>query len=177
MKNYLTEDKRVWEIENFLFEEELLRFDEHIKQTEWVTQERWPNPTYFNNTSVFPDIKFIIDRAMKLTDYKYMWDGMGIIMRIQPGMELNPHIDDYNNPKSGLINDWLSATIYLNDEFEGGELYYSNLNIDYKPKRGSIVFHPGFEELYMHGVREVMGSSRHAIGLVGKSLTWKKQIV
>jgi hypothetical protein len=176
MKNYLTEDNRVWEVENFLSEEELIRFDDHIKQTEWVTQERWVNPTYFNNTSVFPDIKFIENRATKLTDYKYIWGGLGIIMRIQPGMELNPHVDDYNKP-SLVKHDCLSATIYLNDDFEGGELYYSNLNIDYKPKRGSIVFHPGFEDLYMHGVREVIGSSRHAIGLVGKSLTWKKQIV
>jgi len=172
MKNYLTEDNRVWEIENFLSEEELLKFDDHIKQTEWVTQERWTNTTYLNNTSVFPDIKFIEDRATKLTDHKYIWSGFGIIMRIQPGMKLNPHVDNYNRPDF-IKHDCLSATIYLNDDFEGGELYYSNLNIDYKPKRGSIVFHPGFEDLYMHGVKKVIGSSRHAMGLVGRSLTPK----
>jgi hypothetical protein len=177
MINYLTEDKRVWEIENFLSEEELSRFDDHIKKTEWVTQEKWENVTYKNNTSIFPDVKFIIDRTADATDHKYLWSSMGIIMRIQPSMYLSPHVDNYNNPDSDLTKNWLSAHIYLNDNFDGGELYYANLNINYKPKRGSIVFHPGFEDIYMHGVKKVVGSDRYAIGLVGKSLTSKIYLV
>jgi hypothetical protein len=172
MKNYLTEDKRVWEIEKFLSEEELSMLDSHIEKTEWVTQEGWSNPLWFNNTSVFPDPSFIIDKVSAATDHAYSWNSIGIIMRIPIGGGLNSHVDNYNDPKSGEKNNFMSETLYLNDNYEGGELYYEYLKIDYKPKRGSIVFHPGFENIYKHGVRKVTGGSdRYAMGLVGKSLT------
>ena len=171
MKRYLTEDKRVWEIENFLSDEDLARFEDHISKTEWVTKDGWSNPLWFNNISVFPDFDFVIKKVNDITNNEYEWNSMGIIMRIKVGSQMNPHVDDYNSPKDGINNKFMSATIYLNDNFTGGELYYSKLNIDYSPKRGSIVFHPGFEELYKHGVREVGTTDRYAVGLVGKSLT------
>ena len=171
MINYLTKDKRVWEIENFLSKEELSIFDDHIKTTKWVTQEKWENPVFFNNTSIFSNTQFIADRANVATNYEYEWKSFGIIMRIQPGYDMNSHVDNYNNFDNSGENNFMSAHIYLNDDFQGGELCYENLNIDYKPKRGSIVFHPGFEEIYRHKVKTVIGSDRYAIGLVGKSLT------
>ena len=177
MKRYLTEDKRVWEVENFLSEGELARFDDHISKTEWTTRDGWSNPLFFNNTSIFPDYDFLIKKVNAITNNEYEWKGAGIIQRIKVGSQMNPHVDNYNSAEDEINNKFMSATIYLNDNFTGGELYYSHLNIDYSPKRGSIVFHPGFEELYRHGVREVGSTDRYVVGAIGKSLTTKIEIV
>ena len=169
MKKYLTEDQRVWAVEDFLSDEELISFDKHISSTEWVTKEGWTNPLWFNNISIFPDFQFVIDRVNKITDNEYSWISMGVIMRIQVGSEMNPHVDNYNFSEGEGRGQFMSATLYLNDNFKGGELYYTNLGISYTPKKGSIVFHPGFEELYKHGVSEVKENDRYAVGLIGKA--------
>jgi len=171
MKKYLTEDRRVWAVEKFLSEEELSEFDRHISSTKWVTKEGWSNPLWFNNISIFPNFQFVIDRVNEITENQYEWVSMGVIMRIQVGNHMNPHVDNYNFSETDIKDKFLSATLYLNDDFLGGELYYTNLGISYTPKKGSIVFHPGFEELYKHGVSEVKEKDRYAVGLIGKALT------
>jgi hypothetical protein len=52
--------------------------------------------------------------------------------------------------------------IYLNDDFEGGELFYPNLNYLYKPKSGDIVIHPATEE-YTHEVYPVVSGERYTL--------------
>jgi hypothetical protein len=54
--------------------------------------------------------------------------------------------------------------LYLNDDYTGGEIYYPKLNIEYKPKVGDLVIHPGSEE-YSHGVRDIVSGERYNITL------------
>jgi hypothetical protein len=42
----------------------------------------------------------------------------------------------------------------LNEEYSKGELFFSNHNIELKPKQGSLLLFPGTED-YNHGVRHV----------------------
>ena len=56
------------------------------------------------------------------------------------------------------------VVVYLNDNYEGGEIYYPEKNIAIKPKKCSLVMHPGNEE-YQHGVREVVNGDRYAVTL------------
>jgi len=53
--------------------------------------------------------------------------------------------------------------LYLNDDYLGGELYFSNLNLEFKfPKGSMVVFATGDE--YMHGVKEILeGPTRYVI--------------
>ena len=51
---------------------------------------------------------------------------------------------------------WASV-IYLNDDFEGGELNYEELGIKYKPTAGSLIFHKGDDPLYRHSVDPIVG--------------------
>lgn len=54
------------------------------------------------------------------------------------GNSMGPHIDSYGeNPKEVL-----SVVLYLNDNYEGGELYFKNQNIKIKPEFGSLVAFP-----------------------------------
>ena len=173
MKKYLTPDKRVWAVENFLTEKELADIQDHIASASWETKSGWGNGIFANNTTQYKNIGSIKNKIYEATDKKYNWRGVGMIMRIPVGGEMNDHVDNYNDENDPDEYEYMSCVLYLNDDFTGGEIYYKNLDIEYSPKSGTIVFHPGFEELYRHGVKKVGKSPRYAMGFVGKSLTPK----
>lgn len=56
----------------------------------------------------------------------------------------------------------LSAVIYLNDDFEGGEFIFPDLNIRVLPKPGLLLCFPS-SHLYRHGVLPVTRGERLAI--------------
>jgi len=56
----------------------------------------------------------------------------------------------------------LSAVIYLNDDFEGGEFIFPDLNIRVSPKPGLLLCFPS-SHLYRHGVLPVTRGERLAI--------------
>lgn len=76
-----------------------------------------------------------------------------------------PHAD--NVEQDGITpNDspWRThgVVLYLNDDFEGGELFYEHLDMSIKPKAKMIAIHGAGIE-YTHGVREVTSGMRHTI--------------
>lgn len=54
----------------------------------------------------------------------------------------------------------VGCVMYLNDEYEGGEIYFPAYDIEIKPKAGDLIFFPG-SNLYMHGVREIKSGIRY----------------
>ncbi len=61
------------------------------------------------------------------------------------GQSMGSHIDSYgDNPKEVL-----SIVLYLNDNYEGGELYFKNQNIKIKPEAGSLIAFPSVDP-YFH---------------------------
>jgi hypothetical protein len=54
----------------------------------------------------------------------------------------------------------LTAIIYLNDNYLGGEIFFPKKNIEIKPKAGSILVWPASE---YHSVKEVMSDYRYTI--------------
>jgi len=56
-----------------------------------------------------------------------------------------------------------SFSLYLNDDFEGGELEFGNVPIKMKPKAGMLAVIPGGDK-YKHRVNKVLGpNSRHTL--------------
>jgi hypothetical protein len=56
-----------------------------------------------------------------------------------------------------------SFSLYLNDDFDGGELEFAHLPIKLKPKAGMLVVIPGGDK-YRHRVNKVLGpNSRHTL--------------
>jgi 2OG-Fe(II) oxygenase superfamily len=77
-------------------------------------------------------------------------------VRWQDGREMPPHRDAM---KMLMYRDW-GSVLYLNDNYEGGHTYYPELNMDVKPRAGSLVVHEGN---VLHGVRPVSGNTRYTI--------------
>lgn len=73
--------------------------------------------------------------------------------------EIDPEHPQYN-PLEKIITH--GFVVYINDDYEGGEIFYPNKDIAIKPKARSLVMHPGNKE-YEHGVKEVFKTTRYSL--------------
>lgn len=64
------------------------------------------------------------------------------IQKYEVSQYVKSHVDYFNiNGKKITTNDKMATLIvYLNDDFEGGETFFNNLNIKIKPQKGSALF-------------------------------------
>lgn len=83
-------------------------------------------------------------------------DCEAVFFRDENGIQMEP----INNPSSLFIE--YAALTYLNDDYEGGEIYFPEYDMEIKPKAGTLVFFPG-SDLYTHGVRPITSGTRYAI--------------
>jgi len=60
-----------------------------------------------------------------------------------------------------IHNTAYGVVVYINDNYKGGEIFYSKQNIVYKPKAGDLVIHSS-EEKCEHGVKVMIEGSRYA---------------
>lgn len=95
------------------------------------------------------------DIANQTLGKNYTLTPITALYRTRTGEKMNSHYDAGLNPSLKA-----AVVIYLNDNFSGGELYYSNLGISIKPVECSMVLHPG-NEIYRHGVSEVTSGTRY----------------
>lgn len=70
------------------------------------------------------------------------------------GAGMGPHVDDYNQRG---ITPVMSGVLYLNDDVEGGELFFTEQKIKIKPKAGSIVVFPSVEPFYHQSLPVIKG--------------------
>lgn len=62
------------------------------------------------------------------------------IRQYYPGSWMGAHIDrNYEDPRNSM--DW-TVLVYLNDDYEGGELVFPDYDITLKPSAGSAIFFP-----------------------------------
>ena len=81
-----------------------------------------------------------------------------------PGGFANPHSDnsdEHGVPNAFEINKYVSI-LYLNDDYEGGELYFPEHGVEFKPKAMSLVLFPGGVE-NIHGVRKITKNQRYTM--------------
>ena len=155
-------DDNICVIENFLPEEvwqELYSACVNATEEDWAKYqigEKWVNKVldYPISSAVELVVKGIIEQA---AGEEYVYDGLDLLRRVPPGHSIAEHWDAQNwvQVAAGVI-------IYLNDDFEGGEIYYPNKGLSYKPCRNSLVLHPATEP-YKHGVNEVTSGMRYYI--------------
>lgn len=62
----------------------------------------------------------------------------------------------------GVSTRVLSVLLYLNNDYEGGEITFQNSNITIKPEPGSILFFPS-NFLYVHEVAPITKGPRYAL--------------
>jgi hypothetical protein len=78
------------------------------------------------------------------------------------GNSQDPHAD-----KVGFDEHEIGSIIYLNNDYDGGQIYFPQHEIELKPVAGNAIAFPG-DEYYMHGVREVTGGLRYTLPIFWK---------
>lgn len=160
IKKYI---KDILIIENFLSVEEVKLLQEFCNTAEWNesndAHEVWSTNIKKNLPKEISAIlesaeEKILDLLPKNKHVNFQFQ----IHRLRSDNQilLSEHFDSNMNDKitDGII-------IYINNNFDGGELVYTKLGISIKPVPGMFIMHPGSEE-YSHKVNPV-SSTRYMI--------------
>jgi hypothetical protein len=87
------------------------------------------------------------------------------IARWPEGYDLSPHADA-ENPKGSPPHPYpwrdYAMITFLNEDFDGGVLYFPNQKLEIKPKTGYTIYFPGTLE-YLHGVTKILKGNRYTI--------------
>jgi hypothetical protein len=102
----------------------------------------------------------VVNSMVVKADPELILSGFATIQRMQAGVELKAHTDQKTDPSIKY-----ATIVYINDDYADGELFFPNLDIQLKPKAGTMLFFPGNEE-YEHGVKHV-GDGQIRYVLVG----------
>jgi len=157
-------------IPNFLSDEEIEYMLTHLQETRrtsFVSQkDNEGNPTsWIHNYQGIVDKYNIFERVLDEVKKAYNHDNIKKkdleylnIARWDKGTKLTLHVDDL-----GYVTDnHLPTLIYLNDDYEGGELGFATHNLVIKPKRGDLIMFPGNMH-YAHEVFEVLSGVRYTV--------------
>jgi len=177
-------------LDNFMTDEELTYLDTFARNnTQWDETHSmynddglciydasfWENRVATDNTlnKVDPKVVKVIEglqsRLKIEVDNFFNVDAFptsAALVRWLPGQYQHPHADkelhvgeDKGKPNEFPYYD-LSGLFYLNSDYEGGELYFPDHGIQFKPKAGSAYFFPG-DINYLHGVTEITSGIRY----------------
>jgi hypothetical protein len=179
-------------IENFILDEEIVKLNDFIRNNKiWDVTESDINEngtvtydhsywvdrvvTYPNiiktDPSIVDTIEEMVDRLKKEVDAFFNVDAhptTPAMVRWLPGQLQMPHADKelHEGPDAGKPNSFpwydIAGLFYINDDYEGGELYFPNQGIEFKPKKGAAYFFPG-DMNYIHGIREVKSGIRYTV--------------
>lgn len=84
--------------------------------------------------------------------------GFIVFQRLYAGTELISHFDKYSDK---LVE--YAAVLYLNNDYEGGALFFPKFDFEIVPEPGTLIIFPSTEE-FEHGVRPVKeGPVRYVI--------------
>ena len=119
---------------------------------------------YFDNEVVNSVIEYfwhVVNK--KKSSYKSQFM---VVTKSYPGTVLQAHYDfaddDNKEPGTNYVSTKNVKTFvcYLNDDYEGGELYIED-RFTYKPEAGSFILFDG--NIYKHGVKIITENPRYAI--------------
>lgn len=68
------------------------------------------------------------------------------IQKYSTGVYMGPHVDSID--KTADKSPTISIVIYLNDDYEGGNICFPEQGLDIKPKAGSMIIFPSYPPYY-----------------------------
>ena len=75
---------------------------------------------------------------------------------------MHPHYDSDYGPLDDDSRITHGALFYINDDYDGGELVYTQKGITFKPKANTLIVHGGAKE-FTHGVKRVLSGERYTL--------------
>lgn len=170
-------------IENFLNKDELNFLLQYSQDSQELYDSHQSSHEFWNKRCIYfhsiPNKKvqdLVFESTTKMRDIiqsnniictNFLYAEYPQFVKWEPGWQLTPHCD--NCEPDGITPNatpWRShgGVIYLNDDFDGGEIFYPKLNKEIRPKPGMMVIHPAGLP-YLHGIKKVTQGVRHTISV------------
>lgn len=111
---------------------------------------------YAIHTQVKDSLRACLDDYGRDYQIRVDWIGAFNMVKYGPGEKFNAHSDD-GEPYRCTI----SAVGYINDDYEGGELYFNYFDLTYKPRAGDFVIFPS-SYIYSHASIPVTQGIKYA---------------
>lgn len=148
-------------MENFLTDEECNKLIDlyNISPTQDFSEGIWAGRAKWLNYPEDIKRKLILGEtraAEKFFKKMFMQDNLHVMIWNE-GHEMPPH-SDYGHDDEYAHRHYASI-VYLNDDYEGGDLYMPELGLTIKPKKGLYVCFRGGEIL--HGVTKITKGTRY----------------
>lgn len=113
---------------------------------------------------IIQNVKYSIDQIKPIIDSTLYCEHLSIA-RWPKGYDLQPHADAENPqgcPKHPYPWRDFACITFLNNDFDGGILYFPNQNIEIIPQPGKSIIFPGSLK-YLHGVTKILKGNRYTI--------------
>lgn len=169
---------RIVEVPNFVSESMASSMVEYFKK-----EDRW-GETAFNGShgapvqagqlrpsefglsdNVFMEVNAKLEEAVSAVYGKTVTPSSIHAQKWDVGSSANPHSDNSDfdgNPTEGFDNLKYVGILYLNSDYEGGDLFFPEHGISIHPNAGSMyIFSGGVENI--HGVTEIISGTRYSI--------------
>lgn len=131
--------------------------DDKEKLAKWYQDAGLPNNFFedLENKFKWGAEQLIGKEAYKISFHSQKWI---------PGAYAGFHSDNsYDGVPSAFERSRYAGFLYLNDDFDGGELNFKNFNLSIKPKIGSYAIFDGGHE-NVHEVTTVLKNDRYTVG-------------
>lgn len=146
---------------------------ELINNYPWVRPEnvdpkdRSNSVIYFSDKNLYSKLFDLVENSVRknIDDYcdKYHIPSLTYnsieALKYEPNEKYTTH---YDNGAKHVANRITSCVIYLNDNYDGGEIEFNNFGIKVKPIQNSMVLFPS-NYPYAHTAHEVFSGTRYAI--------------
>lgn len=154
-------------IENFLSQDEcLVIYNESKKDIynknvtgQWANRLSDPNKTSNDVKNILKSahIKILeIAKNFYNVDLEFIsFDEGQSIVKWPTGSSMDEHIDDFST-----FHNHIASLLYLNDDYEGGEIRFVDYDFTIKPKSGTLILFPG-NKYYSHEVLKVKTGERY----------------
>lgn len=133
--------------------------DNLVAEGKFEITQNWTDKNL--NIGSYPEYRIFYNRLASMVseaDQQLELSGLATIQRMQPGVDLKSHTDQHTDPSIRY-----ATIIYINDDYNNGELFFKNLDLKLRPKPKSLLIFPGNEQ-YEHGVETVSdGSIRYVL--------------
>jgi predicted 2-oxoglutarate/Fe(II)-dependent dioxygenase YbiX len=159
--------------ENFISSKDLVEIINYCDSAEkWESQSELGTDSIHaadliekNSPKLFAIMQQYVDNVQHEVEYKFgrrLEKAKPGLRKWHPGESQDIHADGETAggwPGYNYIVDY-GSIIYLNDKYEGGELFFPKYNIHIKPQPGTLVFFPS-TNMYAHGVTEITDGVRY----------------
>jgi hypothetical protein len=119
-------------------------------------REWWHGKFFFiEDPELDAELKHVRIRLQELFNQELWVESMNSVHRMTKGQSMFLHADNLAE-SLGLDNKCVFGVTHYISNFDGGEITYPNIKFMYKPEKGDLLLHPGWEA-YAHYTEEVKG--------------------